>query len=215
MARLGNRDLQTLDLPDWRKLAQALHARFLVTDLAAAAEFANNIAALPTAAPPELRLRDRFVDVAVATRNDGIWVTEADVDLARAVSQLAREAGLASAPEQVAQLEWGLDTADDSLVAPFWSALLTGSPGNVVDNSVIDPDGRVPNLWFQGTGRHEPPRQRWHGDLWLPPEVAPDRIAAAVAAGGIVVDESEAPAFVVLADPDGNRVCVCTYAGRD
>ena len=215
MARLGNRDLLALDLPDWRKLAQALHARFLVADLAAAAEFANSVAALPTAAPAELRLRDRFVDVVVATREDGIWVTEADVEVARAVSALAAAAGLASAPEQVAQLEWGLHTADDSVVAPFWSALLTGSPGHVVHDCVIDPDGRVPNLWFQGTDPHDPPRQRWHGDLWLPTEVAPDRIAAAVAAGGIVVDESEAPAFVVLADPDGNRVCVCTCAGRD
>ena len=215
MARLGNRDVLALELPDWRKLAQALHTRFLVPDLAGAAEFANSVAALPALQPPELRLRDRFVEVVVATRTGGIWVTEQDVELARAISALADAAGLESAPEQVAQLEWGLDTADDARIAPFWSALLTGAPGHITDNSVIDPDGRVPNLWFQGTPPHAPPRQRWHGDLWLPPEVAPDRIVAAVAAGGVVVDDQEAPAFVVLADPDGNRVCVCTSAGRD
>ncbi len=215
MARLGNRDVLAQELPDWRKLAQALHARFLVSDLAGAAEFANSVAALPALQPPELRLRDRFVEVVVATRDDGIWVTEQDVELARAVSALADAAGLESAPGQVAQLEWGLDTADDSAVAPFWSALLTGSADNVVFDSVIDPDGRVPNLWFQPTESHDLPRQRWHGDLWLPPEIAPARIAAAVAAGGVVVDEKQAPAFVVLADPDSNRVCVCTAAGRD
>jgi len=34
------------------------------------------------------------------------------------------------------------------------------------------------------------------------------------AAGGRVVDDSPAPAFTVLADPEGNRVCVCTILDR-
>jgi 4a-hydroxytetrahydrobiopterin dehydratase len=29
-----------------------------------------------------------------------------------------------------------------------------------------------------------------------------------------VIDDSGAPAFTVLVDPDGNKVCVCTYLGR-
>jgi 4a-hydroxytetrahydrobiopterin dehydratase len=29
-----------------------------------------------------------------------------------------------------------------------------------------------------------------------------------------VVDNDNAPSFVVLADPDGNRVCVCTCLDR-
>ena len=102
------------------------------------------------------------------------------------------------------QLEIALDTAHEDGVAPFWSVLLTGSP-----------TGRVPGLWFQGTEDRETPRQRWHFDLWLAPEVAVERIAAAVAAGGSVIDDTAAPMFTVLADPDGNRVCVCTSLGRD
>ena len=35
-----------------------------------------------------------------------------------------------------------------------------------------------------------------------------ERIDAAVAAGGKVVDE--APTFVVLADSEGNKVCICS-----
>jgi 4a-hydroxytetrahydrobiopterin dehydratase len=35
-----------------------------------------------------------------------------------------------------------------------------------------------------------------------------------VAVGGSVVDDSEAPSFTVLADPQGNRVCICTAMGR-
>lgn len=37
-----------------------------------------------------------------------------------------------------------------------------------------------------------------------------ERIAAAVAAGGVIVDDSDAPSFTVIADQDGNRACVCT-----
>jgi 4a-hydroxytetrahydrobiopterin dehydratase len=69
-------------------------------------------------------------------------------------------------------------------------------------------------MWFQGTSEHETPRQRWHFDVWLAPEVADGRIAAAVAAGGSVFDDSHAPSFTVLADPDGNKVCVCTCLER-
>lgn len=69
-------------------------------------------------------------------------------------------------------------------------------------------------MWFQGTDEHDTPRQRFHVDLWIPPDVVADRINAAVGAGGSVVDESEASASVVLADPDGNKACVCTIEGR-
>jgi len=59
----------------------------------------------------------------------------------------------------VAQLEIALDTAHEDGVAPFWSVLLTGSPDNKIYDSIFDPTGRVPGLWFQGAGkpRNSPP----------------------------------------------------------
>ena len=71
--------------------------------------------------------------------------------------------------------------------------------------------GTGADLWFQDTDEHETPRQRFHLDVWVAPEVAEQRIAAAVAAGGVIVDDSQAPSFTVIADPDGNKACVCTY----
>ena len=216
METLNNSEIAAAGLDDWRKLAQALHARFLTDELTAGAAFVTAVAeaAAGRRHPPEIRLGDGFVDVAVATRENGVWVTADDLDLSRRISALARDAGLRPAPGEVAQLEFGLDTDDYERVAPFWAALLTGSADNVIGNNVLDPTNRVPNVWFQGTTPHDPPRQRWHGDLWLPPEVVSPRIAAAVAAGGVVVDDSEAPAFTVLADPDGNKVCICTSLER-
>ncbi len=134
--------------------------------------------------------------------------------MARKISEIARERGLKPEPAAVTQLEIALDTAHVNDAAPFWSVLLTGSPDNTVYDSVFDPTSRVPGLWFQDTEEHETPRQRWHFDLWLAPEVAEKRIKAAVAFGGSVVDDSEAPSFTVLADPDGNKACVCTCLER-
>jgi 4a-hydroxytetrahydrobiopterin dehydratase len=217
MDKLSTQEILDARLDDWRKLAQALHARYRVTDLRAAAAFAASVAEAAEAAghQPDLKMTRDVVDVALCTREDGLWVTGKDVGMARQISEIARRHGLTPEPAAVTQLELALDTPDDSRVAPFWSALLTGSPDNSIYDSVFDPTGRVPSLWFQGTGEHEPPRQRWHLDLWLAPEVADERIAAAVAAGGSVVYDDEAPSFTVLADPDGNRVCVCTYLERE
>jgi 4a-hydroxytetrahydrobiopterin dehydratase len=45
----------------------------------------------------------------------------------------------------------------------------------------------------------------------VPYDVAEQRIAAAVAAGAVVVDDSGAPSKSIIADPDGNKACVETY----
>ena len=94
--------------------------------------------------------------------------------------------------------------------APAGAAILLGSLAGTIGDDVRDATGRVPILWFQDTDEHETPRQRFHVDVWVPPEVAEQRIAAAVAAGGIVVDDRQAPSYSVIADQDGNKACVCT-----
>ena len=216
MERLSNQQILDAGLVDWRKLAQALHARYLVPDYAQAAAFIAAVAEVAEADRhhPDLKLTYVAIDISLCTHEDGLWVTQKDIDMARKISEIAEEKGLAPEPASVTQLEIALDTAREDRVAPFWSALLTGSPDNKLYDSVFDPTGRVPSLWFQGTDDHEVPRQRWHFDLWLAPDAVGRRIAAAVAAGGSVVDDSEAPAFTVLADPDGNRVCICCATGR-
>jgi 4a-hydroxytetrahydrobiopterin dehydratase len=215
--KLSTQEILDAGLEDWRKLAQALHARYRIMDFNAGAAFVAAVAEMADAAShrPDLKMTDRVVDVSLCTHEDGLWVTQKDIDMARQISEIARQQGLTPQPAAVTQLEIALDTANENGAAAFWSALLTGSPENKIYDSVFDPTGRVPALWFQGTDEHETPRQRWHFDLWLAPEAAEERIAAAVATGGCVVDDSQAPSFTVLADPDGNKVCVCTCLERD
>ena len=216
MERLSNQQILDAGLVEWRKLAQALHARYSVADYVAVADFVAAVAEVAEADMhhPDLKLTYGAIDVSLCTHKDGRWVTQKDIDMARKISQIAHEKGLAAEPGSVTQLEIALDTAHEDGVAVFWSALLTGSPDNKIYDSIFDPTDRVPALWFQGTDDHQVPRQRWHFDLWLASETVDQRIAAAVAAGGSVVDDSGAPSFTVLADPDGNRVCICCATGR-
>ena len=215
--KLSTQDILYAGLDDWRKLAQALHARYRIADFTAGAAFAAAVAQAAEAAghPPDLKITRGVVDVSLCTHEDGLWVTQKNIATAEKISEIARQQGLTPEPATVTQLEVALDTANEDRVGPFWSVLLTGSPENKIYDSVFDPASRVPGLWFQDTDQHQTPRQRWHFDLWLAPEAAADRISAAVAAGGSVVDDSQAPSFTVLADPDGNRVCVCTCLERD
>ena len=60
-----------------------------------------------------------------------------------------------------------------------------------------------------------PQRNRVHFDVWVAPELAEARIAAALAAGGRLVTDEFAPSWWVLADAEGNEVCVATALGRD
>jgi len=216
MEKVSNQQIVDAGLADWRKLAQALHTRYLIPDYAVAAEFVAAVAQASDADDhrPDLRVTYGAVDVSLCTHEDGLWVTQKDIDMARSISEIASQHGLKAEPAAVTQLEIALDTAHADRIARFWSVLLTGSPANMIYDSVFDPTGRVPGLWFQGTEDHENPRQRWHFDLWLAPEAANERIAGAVAAGGRIVYDAEAPSFTVLADPDGNRVCVCTSLDR-
>ncbi|MBX9921972.1 MAG: 4a-hydroxytetrahydrobiopterin dehydratase, partial [Mycolicibacterium frederiksbergense] len=83
-------------------------------------------------------------------------------------------------------------------------------------HGLVDPAGRGPAIWFQqmNSPRHET-RNRMHLDVDVAHDVAAARIAAALAAGGVMLSDHAAPAFWVLADAEGNEACVCTWQGRD
>lgn len=203
-------------LDDWRRLASALHARFTTSDFAKALAFVNAIgdAAEEMNHHPDIALAWGRVDVKTWS-HDVSGITDRDVRLARRVSEIAAEMGAEPHPDQVQVVELALDTADYSKVKPFWRAVLgmgDGRPG--VDDELVDASGVLPAMWFQETEPHETPRQRWHFDIWVPHDEAERRITAAIDAGGTLVSDDEAPSFTVLADADGNKVCVCTILER-
>jgi 4a-hydroxytetrahydrobiopterin dehydratase len=58
-------------------------------------------------------------------------------------------------------------------------------------------------------------RNRIHVDVSVPHDEASLRIEATLTAGGTVRSDAAAPAFWVLADPEGNEACITTWQGRD
>ncbi|MBB2923237.1 4a-hydroxytetrahydrobiopterin dehydratase [Cellulomonas cellasea] len=226
MEMLSDDEIAAARLADWRKLAQGLHARYLVESFAAAARFVTAVGEAGDAVGhhPSVAVGRGHVDLKLVSADafyrDGEgtehvveWVTEQDLDLARRITAVAAEHGLRADPASVSVVELGLDTARSATIAPVWAALLTGDAesqgrGSPSDE-VRDATGRVPNLWFGDAVEHEAPRQRFHVEVYVAPEVAEQRIAAAVAAGGTVVDDSDAPALTVIGDQDGNRGVVC------
>jgi 4a-hydroxytetrahydrobiopterin dehydratase len=226
MDMLTGEQIAETNLSDWRKLAQGLHARYAVDDFGTAARF---VAAVGQAGDvlghhPRVSIGPGYVDLKLssddAVYRDGEgtehvveWVTQQDVDLARRITEIAADHELDADPTSVSVIELGLDTARSATIAPVWAALLTGSAeaqghGSPSDE-IRDATGRVPNLWFGDADERETPRQRFHLEVYVAPEVAAQRIAAALAAGGTVVDDSDAPSLTVIADQDGNEGVVC------
>jgi len=204
-------------LPDWRMLIDRLHASFDTRDFVTTVNLVDAITlvAEEMGHHPDLDLAYGRLDVRLTSHDVG-GVTSRDVLLARTISELALSAGATPHPERTSVLELGLDSADEAEIRPFWAALLDYDTVEAWGEFQIrDATGRRASIWFQPTEAHDVPRQRWHLDLRIPPEVVEDRIAAAIEAGGELVDDTAAPAFWVLADPQGNRACLTTWQGRE
>lgn len=214
MARLTNPQILHAGLADWRALLNQISARFVTGDFATGAEFVAAIAEAADRAGhhPDVTLTYPTVAVTLTTHDEG-GVTGRDVDLARQISELAAQRGIPADPASTQAIELALDTPDQSEIAEFWSVVLTGSPGNVVDGAVIDPAGRAPALWFQECEPHEAPHQRFHWDITLAPEAIGPRTEAALASGGRIGWETRT--FRVLEDRQGNRACLCWSEGRN
>jgi 4a-hydroxytetrahydrobiopterin dehydratase len=202
---LSAADVEAANLADWRPLAEALQTRFRTGNFATGLRLVNFIgdAAEQADHHPDLDLRYPYLNVRLYS-HDASGITNRDIALARQISELAAGLGVDADPTAISTIELALDTPDHARIKPFWRAVLGYRDNPKADDELRD-DGDLPTLWFQASGAEEP-RQRFHLDVRVPKEIAQERIDAAVAAGGQVVDS--AATFTVLQDPDGNKCCV-------
>jgi 4a-hydroxytetrahydrobiopterin dehydratase len=211
--KLTGPQIADASLTGWVNLLGGLQTRIRTGDFATGLQVVNAIGAAAEEMNhhPDVDLRYSHVDVRLSSHDVG-GLTERDVRLARTISGIAAAAGVALEGAATSRLELALDTPDVGRVLPFWAAVMGMEPApNGVD--VADPADALPLIWFQHSGSEEP-RQRWHPDVWVDPSQVQPRIDAAIAAGGTLVSDEEAPSFWVLADPEGNRMCLCTWQDR-
>lgn len=211
----------------WRYLLGTLRSDVPVGSLAQAADVAGYIATATGPAADEclhvdLR-RDRLIVTlqSLATAR----LTARELGLARAISAAVSELGLrtdaevgSSGPRSAQLLEIAIDALDIAAIRPFWKAVMgyDDEPGaSGPQGALADPVGQGPSIWFQQMDAPRPQRNRIHIDVTVPHDEAQRRIQAALAAGGRLINDEEAPAFWVLADAEGNEACVCTWQGRD
>ena len=211
---------ERVDGRHWRVLLRRLHATLRTGSFADGLVLVQRIAALAEQADhhPDVDLRYAVVHVVLVSHDAG-GLTERDVALAAQISAVADELGVSATPTAPQVLEIAVDALDIPAVRPFWKAVLgydddlpqAGDP----EPALIDREGIGPAVWFQQMDAPRPQRNRIHLDVTVPQDVAEQRVAAAIAAGGHLVSDRRAPSFWVLADAEGNEACVCTWQARD
>jgi len=205
-------------LRDWRLLGDGFDAVFRTESFAQGAEFTSAVAKLDGigARRPDVDLRADGAHVRIITYTEQLYgLVGRDVDLARRISSLAAERGLRADPADLQTVQCTIDALDAGAVMPFWRAVLGyETRADSPDEDLIDPRWRGPSLWFQRMDEPRRQRNRIHFDVWVAAEQTGARVEAALAAGGRLLAD-HAPTWWVLADPEGNEVCVTSIAGRD
>ena len=207
-------------LQDWRVLSDGACAFFRTGSFADAVRLVQAIGELNGLEDhrPDIDLRHDGVTVRLVTLTDNyMGMTQRDADLARRISVLAGGLGLTADPSAVQSLLIVPGAPDIREVMPFWRAVLGYDPRpDSPDEDLVDPHDRGPAFWFENMNEPRPDGGgAIHIGVWVAPEQAEARVAAALAAGGRMVRDEFAPAWWTLADAAGNEADIATIQRRD
>ncbi|ADB34563.1 hypothetical protein Kfla_5557 [Kribbella flavida DSM 17836] len=204
---------------DWQAVFSAM-ACYRVTSPMQQRELAAAAAALAedTGFPLMVDLRPGLV---IIDSGKDQWEADAHgleldfTDLAGELQTAARELGATADPGLPRFVQLFLDAADVAAVRAFWVAALGYAEDRRAGASDIhDPRRLTPVLVFQELDASETERRRQrnriHVELAVPPDLVQSRLAATVAAGGRLVDESEGRRRI--ADPEGNELVIVSGA---
>jgi 4a-hydroxytetrahydrobiopterin dehydratase len=198
---------------DWRVVRTDACAHFRTGAFAAGVALVDAIGRLADATDhhPDVDLRSDGVTVRL--RTDSGRLGEREVALAQQISAAARELGVPVDPTSLQIVQIAIDALVIPDVMPFWRAVL--GYRQVGDEDLIDPLFQGPPIWLQQMDAPRPQRNRIHIDVYVPHDQAETRVAAALAAGGHVVSDENAPGWWTLADAEGNEVDVAPWPDRD
>lgn len=188
---------------DWRVLGDGAVAWFEAPSHRVGADLVGAITELVEGRDdrtPHLDLRAQGLRVRILASHDGL--DTADVALARAISEAARERGLRADPAHLQDVQLTIDALRPAEVLPFWQAAL-GYERRAPDD-LVDPARRQPPIWFQQQDAPRPLRNRIHVDAV---STQPTAVAALAA---VQTREASSVAdhgyYATVADADGNEV---------
>jgi len=195
------------DVDDWVVLHGGATAVFRVPSLVEAARLAEAVAQILGLDGALMTLADGQLTVRL-TRGV-MQLDERHVELARAVSAVARGHGAVADRAAAQEVQLAIAAQPNAIDVGFWRAVL--GYAELAEDNAVDPLGHGPTVWMQDLDPAKPLRHAMHVDVSVAREEAENRVAAALAAGGRIVDESSAPAGWILADRAGNRVCIAAW----
>jgi len=205
----GWRTFLAAGLDDWVVLAGGATAVFRVSSLHDATELVAALADIP-GLEENRTLMVVARDVVTVRLTRGVFRLEPrHAELARAVSEVARSRGASADRSAVNDVALAISAKPDAIDLPFWRAVLGYDP--LADDNAVDPLGHGSTVWMQELNPDKPLRHAMHIDVSVAKEQVDDRVAAALAAGGRVVDDANAPGAWLLADRSGNKVDVIAW----
>lgn len=197
----------------FRHLRGALRASYSTQDFAQAAALVAGVgaAAEELGHHPEIRLGWGSARFELSSHDAG-GVTERDIELAGRIQALADSAGAQGDDDVPGIYDIAIDTVDADSIRPFWKAAFDyeEKPNSDGEIDLVDPRGSGPFLWFQHMAPPRLERNRIHFDVYVPAELAEARVERVIDAGGTLLTDEHAPNWWVLADVEGNEVCICT-----
>jgi 4a-hydroxytetrahydrobiopterin dehydratase len=209
MSEQGWREfVQAEDLHDWVVLHGGPTAVYRVPSLASGAQLAEAIAGVPGLGP---RTTIALTASALTVRlTRAVFGIEPDhVEVARAISAVARAHGVTADRAATQEVQFAVAAKPESLDVEFWRAVLGYAP--LADDAGLDPLGHGSTFWAQELDPEKPLRHAMHVDVSVAREEGERRLAAALAAGGAIVEETNAPGSWILADRAGNKVCIAAW----
>jgi len=210
MSEQGWREFLSAEgIDDWVVLHGGATAVFHVGSLGKAAHLAEAITKIPGLEGTGILLTigDGFLTVRL-TRD--LWqLKPRHIELARAISAVAREYNALADRSAVQEVQVAIAAKQDEIDVDFWRAVLGYLP--MADDNAVDPLGHGSTVWMQEIDASKPLRHAMHIDVSVAHEQALVRLQAALAAGGRIVDDSHAPEYWTLADRAGNRVCIVSW----
>jgi len=207
MSEQGWRDfLAAQQGSDWVVLHGGATAIFRVPSVVEAARLAEALAQVPGLAGTGVLMTIADGQLTVRLTRGVFRLEQRHVELARAVSAVAREYGAVADRTRVQEVGFAIAALPDAIDVGFWRAVL--GYAELADDNAVDLLGHGSTVWMQELDPAKPLRHAMHVDVSVAREQAEHRVAAAVAAGGRIVLDSKATGWWVLADRAGNKVCV-------